>query len=906
MGGPQGAAPDVSVIIATRNRASSLAELLETLAAQQTGGAFTFEVLVMDNGSTDATRETVERLRATFPAPLRYAYEERAGKPWALNAGLQLAQGRLLAFADDDVRAEPGWLAGLWRCAAESGADAVTGRVLPQWIGGRPGWLTDEAFRQIGGMGCIDWGEQRVSVRGRRDCRWVGGNMAIRREAAERLGGFDVRMLRGQDTEYYRRALAQGLHIVYEPSAVVYHQIPAERLTPAYFRQWRDRSGNYQAHLIPWKRSHLLTIMPLWRYGKTLLLLRLWAQAWLRRRPWWQRFSYELMLREDLSTWRRRLQLWPGWWRTAAASWWGRAPGAVRAFFAAEDHALNLAVFRLVVFAALLATIDADYIVRLTLLPAELQVPPRFFGRLLPYLPVAPEPAAAACVAMLACCWTGLLGLFSRTSAALAALLGVYVLGIPQLYGKVNHDHHLLWFAALLSASRCGDAWSLDALIAAWRRADRGLIEPPGPSRAYALPLRFAWLLLGVLYFFPGFWKIWTSGLDWALSDNMKHLLHAKWLQLEGWVPPFRLDRYPALYRLAGAGTLAFELGFIGFIFVPRLRPVVAAAGLLFHAGISLFMRIRFTTLQWCYAILVDWHALLQRLGRRLFRSPVTVLYDGNCALCRRTIALLRSVDVLGRLSYLNALDRTQVARAGFSWLDEQTLLADMYAVEGRRTWAGFDTYRVMALRIPLLWPVAPFLYLWPIPAIGRSIYRWVAESRTCRVAAPRSASPTPASLGISQRPPSWAPGIRPVLIVGVFLLAANIAAGAAQAVAAWPFACYPTFAGMTAPEARALTMVAADASGAVIGAWDGTDSGMSSARRWGLMHKILATPDPAEQRRRLQALWRHWRQERPELQQAASVKFYRLTLLTDPDRRHENPITRELLYDLELATDGR
>ena len=310
-----GADPDFTIILASRNRAEHLREALPPLGTQKTGREFTYEVLVVDNGSSDHTRRVVEELSLHFPAPLRYAFEGRAGKPWALNTGLAQARGTLLAFTDDDVLVTASWLWALWSCFLEEKADAVTGRVLPRWTSERPAWLTDQAFRQIEGMGCIDWGETRCSST-QHDCRWVGGNMAIRREAAVRIGGFDVRMVRGQDTELYRRALREGLTVFYEPAAVGYHKIPAERLTPAYFRRWRHQAGYYSVYFLPWHTIHLLTIMPLWRYQRTWQLLWTWLKRTLRGSPWWERFHFELLLREDLTIWWRRIQLWPRWWLT--------------------------------------------------------------------------------------------------------------------------------------------------------------------------------------------------------------------------------------------------------------------------------------------------------------------------------------------------------------------------------------------------------------------------------------------------------------------------------------------------------------------------------------------------------------------------------------------------------------
>ena len=306
---------EISVIIPTRDRAERLLGALDHLAAQDTRGRFTYEVVVVDNGSQDHTRQAIEGVRGTFPVPLRYIYEPRAGRPWALNAGLRQACGRIFAIIDDDVLAPPTWLVAFWGCFQEEGADGVAGRVLPQWVVPRPAWLTGEAVRKLG-LGCVDHGTRRISSAEQLDRRWVGGNMAVRREVVERIGGFDVRLIRGQDEEYYRRCLAHHLKVVYEPDAMTRHQIGAERMTPSYFRMWHHRAGYYRAYLMPWTGKDLLTVMPVWRY----LQMFQWAAAWMTNavtgRPWWDRFYCELRFREDVSAWLHRLQLWPRWWLT--------------------------------------------------------------------------------------------------------------------------------------------------------------------------------------------------------------------------------------------------------------------------------------------------------------------------------------------------------------------------------------------------------------------------------------------------------------------------------------------------------------------------------------------------------------------------------------------------------------
>lgn len=309
--------PDINVIIATRNRASGLEELLHALAQQQTNGRFSFDVLVADNGSTDETRQVVEQLRSSVPVPLRYLYEARTGKPWALNRALQASTGRMLAFIDDDVRPTPGWLGALWTCLEEGRADAVGGRVLPHWTGPRPAWLSGDAAAPFifGALGCVDHGDRRLMSTLSGQYHWlVGGNLALRRELVQQLGGFDVRMRRGQDTEYAMRCLRHGKRVMYEPTALAYHKIGPDRLTPAYFRRWWHQRGYFRAYRAPWTLSHLVTVEPLLWYWDVCRFSGLWFAKASSGRPWAERFLYEVRLRERISEWTHRAQLLPSVW----------------------------------------------------------------------------------------------------------------------------------------------------------------------------------------------------------------------------------------------------------------------------------------------------------------------------------------------------------------------------------------------------------------------------------------------------------------------------------------------------------------------------------------------------------------------------------------------------------------
>jgi predicted DCC family thiol-disulfide oxidoreductase YuxK len=111
-------------------------------------------------------------------------------------------------------------------------------------------------------------------------------------------------------------------------------------------------------------------------------------------------------------------------------------------------------------------------------------------------------------------------------------------------------------------------------------------------------------------------------------------------------------------------------------------------------------------------------------------RGRAVVLYDGQCAFCRKSVDLLRRLDWLGRLAFADGRDPAQ-RPAGVA-LDPARLLEEMHVVtaDGRKLLHGFGALRWLAWRLPLLWPVAPFFYLPGVLPVGQRLYLWVARNR--------------------------------------------------------------------------------------------------------------------------------------------------------------------------------
>lgn len=270
----------------------------------------------------------------------------------------------------------------------------------------------------------------------------------------------------------------------------------------------------------------------------------------------------------------------------------------------APSSARELAMARVVVALVWLLSEDVHRAAEGAAIPAALRVFP--LGTAWASSLVTPGAASVACVVVLVAAALALVGWQTRSALATLALFGTYLLGVGQLRGAVLHDHHLVWLAALLAASPAGDALSVDAWLAA--RAGR----PPlasRPSARYGAPLRFAWLLIACVYFFPGLHKLSVSGLGWIFSDNLRNQLWLKWAETEGaFVPLARIDRFPTVLRIGALGVVLLELGFGPMVLANRTtRAIAVALAFLFHQATAAFLAIRYETLWVCLAIFLPW-----------------------------------------------------------------------------------------------------------------------------------------------------------------------------------------------------------------------------------------------------------------------------------------------------------
>jgi glycosyltransferase involved in cell wall biosynthesis/peptidoglycan/xylan/chitin deacetylase (PgdA/CDA1 family) len=230
--------PTITIVVPTYNRAHWIGEALQTLDGQATEGLFHYDVVVIDNASSDNTKEVVEKVAANVSIDIHYIYQTTPGDAPTRNAGLRSSTSDWYAFFDDDQLAEPNWLLGLFKATRDCGANVVGGPVLLD--------LPEEELEALG----------PICRRALRELNYYSrlhpyidknlpgtGNALVARQVFDSVGLFDESMTSGgSDSDFFMRARLAGHSLWFTPDAAIRHRIGRDRLEPEFFR-WDALSG---------------------------------------------------------------------------------------------------------------------------------------------------------------------------------------------------------------------------------------------------------------------------------------------------------------------------------------------------------------------------------------------------------------------------------------------------------------------------------------------------------------------------------------------------------------------------------------------------------------------------------------------------------------------------------------
>ena len=268
--------PIISAVICTHNRAGYLRKAIRSLTEQSLPQE-RFEILIVDNCSTDTTKDIAEEFAKI--APVRYLYESELGLSHARNCGWRSAKGEYVAYLDDDAIASPEWLEKIIDAfeAMEPRPGCVGGKTEPLWEAPRPSWLSDQL---VCGLSVVDWS---VSPRFLEDLttEWlVGANIAFPVNVLEAVGGFSGEigrigrgMLSGEEIFLMKQMMKAGYRCFYHPEIKAYHHINKSRLAKSWFRRRYYWQGESDAVMIMLEQAPSNTMLLRLAWSRIVKLL---------------------------------------------------------------------------------------------------------------------------------------------------------------------------------------------------------------------------------------------------------------------------------------------------------------------------------------------------------------------------------------------------------------------------------------------------------------------------------------------------------------------------------------------------------------------------------------------------------------------------------------------------------
>jgi len=303
----------ISVVICSRNRANQLDRVLESAAKMDVPADLTWELLLVDNGSTDQTRDVVQSYSDRLP--IRYIFEGTPGLSNARNKGVAEAKGEYICWTDDDVLIDRGYLSA-YAAAFKRHPDAAFfgGRIEPVLLGTTPKWFRDNIATLSTVIAERNLGPDQIVLGNEDDRLPFGANFSVRtKEQRENLydpnlGVAPNQRRLGEETAVIQAIVGRGGFGIWVPDAIVQHIIPESRQTLRYIKVYQQSIGETWAYLSQPGMKNMMGVsvarggnrvlgVPRWVVREALAELMLFAfyrcigssSKWLVH---WQKYGY--------------------------------------------------------------------------------------------------------------------------------------------------------------------------------------------------------------------------------------------------------------------------------------------------------------------------------------------------------------------------------------------------------------------------------------------------------------------------------------------------------------------------------------------------------------------------------------------------------------------------------------
>lgn len=339
---------------------------------------------------------------------------------------------------------------------------------------------------------------------------------------------------------------------------------------------------------------------------------------------------------------------------------------------------------------------------------------------------------------------TSLVGLYTRPSLLAFAAANTLLTAHSYSYGEFHHTEALITIAFwALAFGPSGEALSLDSLGSRLRVAVGGMRFTPvrtvaRESTLARWPLLLMQWCLALSYISAGLAKLLNGGFAWFNGYSLAYYIGADAVSRHSSLGLWFASHIPLLSVLAVL-TVVIELTFVLAILFPRLALWYVLLGTGMHVGIYLLQRAPFPQTVALYIVFIE--ALRRQLGHRFARSRAaaswTVVYDGRCPLCLRTMVMLDAADWRHRLAVVDLESEwPRLAAVAPSLTTDQARLAMHVIGPDGTVHRGFFAFRELAGVLPVLWPLWPLLHLPGLGRLGPWVYQVVAGRRTRHVCA--------------------------------------------------------------------------------------------------------------------------------------------------------------------------